>query len=62
MSRSPLPAYRLLSGRSRDIMLFFCTDQKIVGVNPVAEAAAGYSPAELPAVSLQDLRNEGTGH
>jgi PAS domain S-box-containing protein len=48
--------YQLLSERSRDIMIFFRPDGRIVEANGAAVAAYGYSREELLALSFFDIR------
>lgn len=54
-----LEKYRLFFRHSRDIMMFIdFSNQKIVEVNPAAEAAYGYSRDELLRRRISDLRLE----
>ena len=55
-----LNRYRLLSERSRDIMLFFRPDGQFVEVNQAAVNAYGYTREELLAKSFYDIRAEVT--
>lgn len=51
-----LDRYRLLSERTRDIVIFLRPDGSIVDANEAAVAAYGYSREELLTLSLADLR------
>lgn len=51
-----LDRYRLLSERTRDIVIFLRPDGSIVDANAAAVAAYGYSRDELLTMSLTDLR------
>ncbi len=50
--------YRLLFERARDIILFVRRDGRIVEANGAAEAAYGYSRAELVSMTIQEVRVE----
>jgi PAS domain S-box-containing protein len=52
-----LKRYELLSGHSRDIILFVCKESgAIIEANLAAEVAYGYSRDELRALTIADLR------
>lgn len=55
-----LDRYRLLSERTRDIVIFLRPDGRIVEANEAAEGAYGYSREELLTMSLADLRTPET--
>ena len=55
-----LKRYELLSGHSRDIILFLTTDGNILEANTAAEKAYGYTREELRGLTIHDLRDEET--
>ncbi|MDR3573472.1 MAG: PAS domain S-box protein [Anaerolineaceae bacterium] len=59
-SESLLERYRLLSERTRDIMLFVGLDGRILEANQAAEQAYGYNRSELLALTVTDLRAPST--
>ena len=55
-----LRRYELLSGHSRDVLLFMTREGSILEANAAAERAYGYSREELLKLTVKDLRAEET--
>lgn len=55
-----LDRYRLLSEHTRDIVLYFCHDGRILEANQAAVEAYGYDRAELLTLKITDLRTAET--
>lgn len=52
-----LMKYQMLSGRSRDIILFAARDGRIIEANEAAASAYGYTRDELLGLTISDLRD-----